>query len=54
MFLDFDQNIYSDKQVLKEEVLNLVSYSIFDNYDIESIVLSVEGKNIKQIKRSEL
>lgn len=54
MFIDFDNNIYTGEEVIKEETLNLVTYSVFDNYNIDSIVLKVDGKNIKQIKRSEM
>ncbi len=54
MFLDFDNNIYDSNKTIKEEVFNLISYSVFANYDVTSVVLSVDGNNIKQIKKSDL
>ena len=54
MFLDFDNNIYGDSENVEEDVFNMISYSVFDNYEVESIVFSVDGEQVKQLKRSDL
>ena len=48
-FLDFNTNLYDSKDKVLEEVIYSISYSIFDNYDVGSIVFSVDGKNIKTV-----
>lgn len=48
-FLDFNNNLYDKNNKLLEEVIYSISYSVFDNYDVNSIVFSVEGKNIKTV-----
>lgn len=54
MFLDFDDNIYGDRNMIEEDVFNMISYSVFANYEVESIVFAVDGKQIKQLKKSDL
>lgn len=48
-FLDFNTNLYDSKDKVLEEVIYSISYSIFDNYDVGSVVFSVDGKNIKTV-----
>ncbi len=54
MFLDFNNNIYNNKDMILEEVIYSICYSIFDNYEVKSVILTVEGKNQKQINKSDL
>lgn len=54
MFLDFNNNIYNNQDSILEEVIYSISYSIFDNYQVQSVVLTVDGENQKQINRSDL
>lgn len=54
MFLDFNNSIYSNQDSILEEVIYSISYSIFDNYNVQSVVLTVDGKDQKQINKSDL
>ncbi len=54
MFLDFNNNIYNNKDTILEEVVYSICYSIFDNYDVQSVVLTVDSNNQKQINKSDL
>jgi len=48
-FLDFNNHLYNKNDKILEEVIYSISYSVFDNYDVNSIVFSVDGKNIKTV-----
>lgn len=48
-FLDFNSNLYDKSNRILEEVIYSISYSVFDNYDVNSIVFSVDGKNVKTV-----
>ncbi|MBE6147539.1 MAG: hypothetical protein E7168_04320 [Firmicutes bacterium] len=50
MLLNFNHNIFSGDKIL-EEVSYTIAYSIFDTYDISTVLLEVEGKEIKRIER---
>lgn len=54
MFLDFNNNIYNNKDIILEEVIYSICYSIFDNYEVKSVVLTVDGKDQKQINKGDL
>ncbi len=54
MFLDFNNNIYNNNDTILEEVIYSISYSIFDNYNVRSVVFTVDGNNLQQVNRSEL
>ena len=53
-FLDFNNQLYNKNNKILEEVIYSISYSVFDNYDVNSIVYSVNGKNIKTVFLEEL
>ena len=48
MIIDFNNYIYSDSDTneISEEVINSICLSIKDNYDIKSIVFTVNNKEI--------
>ena len=48
-FLDFNNSLYDKNNKVLEEVIYSISYSVFDNYDVNSIVYSVNGKNIRTV-----
>ena len=53
MFLDFNNSILSDENIT-EEVVYMVSLSVFDNYNVESVVLTVDDEVVKSVKKSDL
>ena len=48
-FLDFNSSLYDKNNKVLEEVIYSISYSVFDNYDVKSVVFSVDGENIKTV-----
>ena len=50
MLLNFNHNIFSGEKVL-EEVSYTIAYSIFDTYDVSTVLLEVEGTEIERIER---
>lgn len=51
MILNFNNYLFDNNDEVLEEVLYCLSYSIFDNYDVDMVMFEVNGKNIKQINR---
>ncbi len=49
MILDFNQYLFDKDDKILEEVLYTLSYSVFENYDVNCILYKVEGKNKKEI-----
>ena len=54
MFIDFNNSIFANDKTILEEVVYSISYSIFDNYEVESVLYTVDGEEVKSIKRSDL
>lgn len=54
MFLNFNDYILNDNKEVQEKIYNMVSYSVFDNYDVSMVMFEVNGKAIKQIKKSSM
>lgn len=54
--LDFNEYILTDSTNLEilDEVINTISFSIYDNYDIDDIVFKVNGKEIYKNKNKVL
>jgi germination protein M len=46
--LNFNENLLSNNDIL-EEVTYTISYSIFENYEVENLLFKVNGKEIKVI-----
>lgn len=54
MFLNFNDYLFDGNKKVLEEVIYAISYSVFDNYDVNQVMLQVNGKNIKSIGRNNL
>lgn len=52
--LNFNNFLFDNNDEVLEEVLYCISYSVFDNYDVDMVMVEVNGKNIKQIAKREL
>lgn len=55
VILNFSDAIFTDEDQILEEVLYTIGYSIYDNYNIETVMYKVNGKEImkKSIKELE-
>ena len=53
LILDFNEALLENGE-LKEEVVYLLSYSVFANYDINTVSFRVEGNEVKNVTRSSL
>ena len=54
LILNFNSALFDNNSTIKEEVLYTLSYSVFSNYDVNTISFKVDNKDIKAIKRSSL
>lgn len=54
MSLNFNNALFDDNDKIVEEVKYTLAYSIFDNYDVEQVLLQVNGKNIETIGKKDL
>ncbi|MCI8346946.1 MAG: GerMN domain-containing protein [Bacilli bacterium] len=54
MSINFNQAIFDRDHKVVEEVKYTLAYSIFDNYDVNQILLQVDGKNIETIGKKDL
>lgn len=54
MSINFNQAIFDRDHKVVEEVKYTLAYSIFDNYDVNQVLLQVDGKNIETIGKKDL
>lgn len=54
MILNFNNYLFDNDNEVLEEVLYCLSYSVFDNYDVEMVMIEVNGKNVYSIDRKSL
>ncbi len=54
LILNFNNFLFDNNDEVLEEVLYCISYSVFDNYDVDMIMLEVDGKNIDQISKNDI
>lgn len=54
LILDFNNILFDSNSEIKEEVLYTLSYSVFENYDFNTINFKVNGNEIKTITRSNI
>lgn len=54
MVLNFNNYLFDSSNEVLEEVLYCLSYSVFDNYDVDMVMVEVNGKNIYSIDRKSL
>lgn len=46
MVLNFNDAIFTKENQVLEEVVYTISYSVFDNYDVDRLVIQVDGEEI--------
>lgn len=54
MILNFNNFLFDNNDEVLEEVLYCLSYSVFDNYDVDTVMIEVDGKNISKIERNKV
>ena len=54
MSINFNNALFDGNDKIVEEVKYTLAYSIFDNYDVEQVLLQVDGKNIETISKKDL
>ena len=54
LILNFNSALFDNNSTIKEEVLYTLSYSVFSNYDVNTISFKVDNKDIKTVKKSSL
>lgn len=50
-FLNFDDYLFDCNDKILEEVMYTISYSIFDNYDVNMVMFLVNGEEVNHIMR---
>ena len=50
-FLNFDDYLFDNNDKILEEVMYTISYSIFDNYDVNMVMFLVNGEEVNHIMR---
>lgn len=51
LILNFNNFLFDNNDEVLEEVLYCISYSVFDNYDVDMVMVEVDGKNIKTLTK---
>ena len=51
LVLNFSKELLNKNTNSEEKILNTISYSVFDNYDVNMIMFQIEGETYKYIKR---
>ncbi len=54
LILNFNSALFDNNSTIKEEVLYTLSYSVFSNYEVNTISFKVDNKDIETVKRSGL
>ena len=54
MTLNFNNAIFDKDNKIIEEVTYTLAYSIFDNYDVNQVLIQVDGKNIEDISLEDI
>lgn len=54
MIINFNNAIFDTDNKVIEEVKYTLAYSVFDNYDVNQVLIQVDGKNIDSIGKKEL
>lgn len=49
--LNFSKELKNKNTTSEEKILNTISYSVFDNYDVNMVLFQIEGETYKYIKR---
>lgn len=51
LILNFSKDLKNENNEVEDKILNTISYSVFDNYDVNMVMFQVEGETYKYIKR---
>ena len=51
LILNFSKELKNKNSISEEKILNTISYSVFDNYDVNMVLFQIEGETYKYIKR---
>lgn len=51
LILNFSKELKNKNSISEDKILNTISYSVFDNYDVNMVMFQVEGETYKYIKR---
>ena len=54
LILNFNEYLFDHSDKVLEEVIYSISYSVFDNYEVEMVMFEVEGEKIQQISKGDL
>lgn len=54
LILNFNDYLFDHSDKILEEVIYSISYSVFDNYDVNMVLFEVENEQIEQISRDEI
>ncbi len=51
LFLNFNEYLLDDNKKVENTNLNVIAYSIFDNYDVNMVMFEINNKKLTNIKR---
>ena len=51
LILNFNDKLKDNNSDSKEKILNTISYSVFDNYDVNMVMFEINGETYEYIKR---
>ena len=51
LILNFSKELKNKNNISEDKILNTISYSVFDNYNVNMVMFQVEGETSKYIKR---
>lgn len=51
LILNFNSKLKEENKEIEEKLLNTISYSIFDNYNVNMVMFEVEGEYYKRIEK---
>ncbi|MBR5370120.1 MAG: GerMN domain-containing protein [Bacilli bacterium] len=51
LILNFSKELKNKNTNSEDKILNTISYSVFDNYDVNMVLFQIEGETYKYIKR---
>ena len=51
LFLNFNEYLLDDNKKVENTNLNVIAYSVFDNYDVNMVMFEINNKKLTNIKR---
>ena len=51
LFLNFNDYLLDDNKEVENTNLNVIAYSVFDNYDVNMVMFEINNKKLTNIKR---